>query len=155
MEARKAASLALKLIGIFVLLLKLNYLVTVPSTVLFAFSDSNMYGSESVSTAAMTTITAFLYFIICIFFIAKSDIIAGWFVEDEDDTPVITGLDGETLMKIAFTCIGLFLIVNAIPDIGDFIFTNYRTKNVYHLSNYNTDWGYLVRSLLKIFIGIQ
>ena len=122
MNARHIASLALKLMGIFILV---NYLKYLPM-VLGAFAMISTQGPlrlENLVGIAISAGTHLLYLVACLLIIIKSDAIAKRLVTDEQ-AMISTSMDADTMQTLAFFIVGLVLLTGAIPKLAQCA-TNY------------------------------
>lgn len=149
MTARQVASLALKLIGICLLLRFIalsQYVVMFMDTQSVSDSlnlkDLLMFGSYAV--------IAGVYILICGLMIARSDRLAEAMVDDDHDLALAPGLKTQDIQAIAFSCIGVVLLVNAammVPNIVAFFTLRLSSGSSHYISS-------IVRFIFQVAIGL-
>ncbi len=150
MDARKTTSLALKLIGIYILVERLDYL-WMYAQIFYASRFGYPPGGETTVVRLLMLGTLLVYFIVCILLIVKSDVIARWLVSESDNAEVTTGLDADTLQTIAFVTIGVVLLAAAIPRFVQFCASYLFLKSETGISYPN--YGQLVGPAVQAAIG--
>ena len=116
MTKREIASLAIKLMGIFILLKSISY-----APMIFGSVFSGVYRSEEWGLL----LTVFYVFIAIIslvwglFIIVLSDKVAAWLIKEDDDKVVEASgsINKDDVMLVVFSCIGLFIIVTGFPNL--------------------------------------
>jgi hypothetical protein len=152
MNARHTASLALKLIGIFILVKYLGYL----PMVLGAFNLISSTGPSRLTSlvgVAISAGTPLLYLAVSVAIILKSDAIARRLVPD-DQAAISTTVDAETIQVLAFCAIGLVTLINAIPKLAQ-VTTNYFILR--HMAEQKisyTLYGSFIATAIQVIIGV-
>ncbi len=114
MKVRQMVSVALKLIGIFVLMEMLRVL---PNYV-GLFMAVRTGGLAKTATWAMQVLSAVALLapvVIAYALIIKSDVVGQWLIPESDDVELGNGLDAEPLLAVALAAIGVYALVKAIP----------------------------------------
>jgi uncharacterized membrane protein len=117
MTRREIASLAIKLMGVFVLLKSIAFVPMVFSGMFYAVRS---YDSAGLLQTAFVLMTSILMTVIPLAFsvlvIVLSDKAAVWLIkEDNSIENTNTSISKEDVMVIAVSCIGLYFIVAAMP----------------------------------------
>ncbi len=116
MTKREFTAIILKLTGVYILVRYLGFLPMVlsPLTVI-RFGQA-----ESVTTwfwGLAAIIPPLVYLAACILIVVKSEIIATKLIPDDGDFSVGFSLSKEDVLTVAFCCIGLTVLVSAIPTV--------------------------------------
>jgi len=118
MTKREIASLVLKLMGVFILLKTIGYVPTVFG-VLFTtgrYNSNAGFASLALQVMGMLLLLAFaLGWAVLI--IVLSDKFAKWLIKEDKSLEIAHPISKEDVMVVAVSCIGLYLIVAAIPSI--------------------------------------
>lgn len=152
MNARQAASLVLRLIGIYVFVTNLSCL---PQALEYFYYAKSQATSVTETRTMMIAYLGgpWLYLTTCIFAIGGSNIIARWLVPDEQAV-ISASLDVDTIQALAFCAIGLMLLVEAIPRVGSLIVA-YATQSEARInSTVSSDLGIIVSLSMKMIIGL-
>jgi len=116
MTKREFTAIILKLTGIYILVRYLGHLPTIlsPLTVIElgdpSSIDTNIWGIAAV-------VPPLIYLAICILIVVKSKAIAAKLNKDDGEFNVGFSLSQDDVLTIAFCCIGLAVLVGAIPDL--------------------------------------
>lgn len=116
MTKREFTAIILKLTGIYILV---RYLGSLPSILSPAVSLSS-YETITLDMwvwGLLATLLPIAYFAICILIVVKSKAIAAKLIKDDGEFNVGFSLSQDDVLIIAFCCIGLAVLVGAIPDL--------------------------------------
>lgn len=125
MTKREIASLAVKLMGVFILLKSIGYLPMTYSGVFYAFQGHHVDLLQSLFMIMMSTVMALIPLAFSILIIVLSDKVAAWLIKD-DTAAEATGssITKGDVMAIAVSCIGLYFIVSAAPGLVTALMNN-------------------------------
>lgn len=149
MTKREIASLAIKLMGIFILLRSISYAPMI-------FGNAFQVGAGLLATV--------MYIFMCIialawgvFIIVFSDRIAKWLIKDDHPIELPGSVRKEDVMVVVFTCIGLYLIVTAIPSLivyfSNFLMFHKARSGVSYSGGFH-DAFRLIAPVVQIGLGI-
>jgi hypothetical protein len=119
MTKREIASLAIKLMGVFILLKSIVYIPMSYSGVFYAFQGHTKPGLlNTLFMIMMSTGIALIPVAFSIFIILFSNKAAEWLIKEDapleqPHTPVSKG----EIMSIAISCLGLYFIIAAVPQV--------------------------------------
>jgi membrane protein insertase Oxa1/YidC/SpoIIIJ len=152
MNARRTASLVLKLIGIFILVKYLGYLPMVLGT----FNLITSTGPSRLDTFIGIVISAgtpLLYLVASILIVIKSEAIARRVAPDEQMAPP-TGIDADTIQTLAFCIVGLVFLTGALPRFAQFATNYFMVQRMPNQKIPYTLYGQLIGTMLQIVIGV-
>ena len=117
MTKREIASLAIKLMGVFILLKSISYVPMAYSGMFYAVREGNNAGIlQTVLILMMSTAMAVVPLAFSILVIVLSDKAAAWLIkEDNSIENASTSISKTDVMAIVISCIGLYFIVNTTP----------------------------------------
>lgn len=146
MTKREIASLVIKLMGIFILLRSISY---APMMIGNAFQ----IGEQLFATL--------MYILVCVIavgwgllIIILSDRIGKWLIQDDHAVELPGAVRKEDVMLVVFTCVGLYLIVTAIPTFVLYLTQLFRYGDS-GISSGSYYWVlHLTAPIVKIGIGI-
>ncbi|MBC8377891.1 MAG: hypothetical protein H8E62_01820 [Planctomycetes bacterium] len=119
MTKREIASLVIKLMGVFILIKSISY---VPMGFGSIFSAAFRTGGPGVFETMMVLIMVLVMIAIpllwSLFIIVRSDKVAAWLIKEDNDKLVEVGssVSKDDVMLVVCSCIGLYLIVTAFPN---------------------------------------
>jgi len=124
MTKREIASLAIKLMGVFILLKMIAY---IPMTLSGLFYQGK--SSEFPDFLFMLFLMLFIFgvsLVWALFIIARSDLITAWLLKNDKtvanaEIGVCSSIDKKDVMIITCSCIGLYLIVTSVPNLVIYI----------------------------------
>lgn len=116
MSKREIASLAIKLMGVFILLKGISY---VPYMISNIATAARLPSGGWIGDAAWAVFLAAIPLAWALVVIIFSGKIAEWLIKSDDDKPIQaqSAITKDDVMLVAFTCIGLYLIVVGFPDL--------------------------------------
>lgn len=156
MNIKDLASLAIKLLGLYMLI---NFISTIPSY----FSIGSIPIDEPsmrMSFIIGISISAVLYFMIGLYLLKNGDKLALKIVPQNNEKENEIIIDVNEIQTIAFSIVGLILIILAITDIFNLCTHIYSLMNHFEMfGNKNPELilntiGLVVKMLLQIIIGI-
>ena len=116
MTKREFTSIVLKLTGIYILVRYIRLLPMVLSPLnVIEWGDPSAISTWLWGLAA--TVPSFIYLAICILIVVKSKAIAAKLIKDDGEFNVGFRLNYDDVLTIAFCCIGLVVLVGAIPEL--------------------------------------
>ncbi|MHC4881868.1 MAG: hypothetical protein ACYTFX_09545 [Planctomycetota bacterium] len=111
MTKREIASLAIKLMGVFILIRSIS---SVP-VVFYAWRPSENIGFLQ---SVLMLLLSILLIIIPLVIIRLADRVAVWLIKDDTHTgTIVTSISKDDIMIMAVSCIGLYFIITAIPSL--------------------------------------
>ncbi len=125
MTKREFTAIILKLTGIYILVRYLGSLPSILSPAVSLSSYATEYARHTGETITLdiwvwgllATLLPTAYFAICILIVVKSKAIAAKLIKDDGEFNVGFSLSQDDVLIIAFCCIGLAVLVGAIPDL--------------------------------------
>lgn len=158
MNARKTASLVIKLIGVFVFVQNLGYLPMALETFYYSFWKNDYSDSEKMMGLVNSLGTPWLYLTMCILVIGFSNAIARRLVPDEKDS-IAVNIDADTIQALAFCAIGLSVLAGAIPKLGGLVayyFVQARMEDqVIVYRHYGQLAGFLIQVVIGAYLFLQ
>lgn len=150
MTKREIASLVIKLMGVFILLRSISYAPMI-------FGNAFQVGAGLLSTL-MHVFLSIIAIAWGMFIILFSDRIAKWLIKDDHPIQLPGSVRKEDVMLVVFTCIGLYLIVTAIPSLILYLSNFLRVRRAASGSSYYTGGFYnafqLIAPLVQISLGV-
>jgi hypothetical protein len=111
MTKREIASLAIKLMGVFVLIRSIS---SVP-VAFYAWRPSENIG---LLQSVLMLLSSVLLIVIPLVIICLADRVAAWLIKDDTYTgTIVTPISKDDIMIMAVSCIGLYFIITAIPSL--------------------------------------
>jgi hypothetical protein len=114
MTKREIASLVIKLMGVFILIRSLLYM---PMTFGNVFTVGWQDRGEWIGTLFLLGFLSVLPPVFSLAIIILSDKLAEWLIKDDHPIELPGSVRKEDVMLVVFTCVGLYLIVTAIPTL--------------------------------------
>ncbi len=119
MTKREIASLACKILAVYALLQIPQYLQSVYFFVVSLFTEVLSFGDAHFQwTLSATFIPTLLYLVVGILLWRRSDALASRMVSDDRPPEGQSTISGRAVSAIAFSIVGLVVIVHAIPRIA-------------------------------------
>lgn len=155
MSKREIASLAIKLIGVFLVITCLGYLP------MFFLSLGGLFDGSGFWAQILLVLGSLASLVFGIMVIVFSDKIAAWLIR-EDNVCVATGVGAMTkddVMLIAFTCIGLYIAVTAFPQLL-YALSNFIRFPVFERQNFSGGFRSarsltaLIAPIVKLCLGV-
>ena len=115
MKKREGVSLALKVAGVFLWVQIAPSLLSVFSMI-FHISNSPTVWMKLLTVVLMILLPG-IWILICLVVIRKSDRIAARLVQEDGDASQIFSLSFQDTQTLAYTFIGLFVVVHAFPEL--------------------------------------
>ena len=117
MTKREITSLVIKLMGVFILLKSIAYVPMAYSGMFYAMQSHDNAGLlRTAFLLMMSTGMAVIPLVFSVLVIVLSDKAATWLIKKDDNVETTGGsITKDDVMVIAFSCIGLFFIVAAMP----------------------------------------
>ena len=150
MTKRDILELAIKIIGIYMIILILNFIHSILISIPWIFERRE---HNSLLFLISYTISVLIYFIVAYHFIFRADSLANIICKEDKSLECNSSIQKETIREIAFTIVGIYLIANALPKITDAIINiiqQGRFKNI----QFSFGFSHLVSSIVQIGIGI-
>jgi len=150
MTKRDILELAIKIIGIYMIILILNFIHSILISIPWIFERRE---HNSLLFLISYTISVLIYFIVAYNFIFRADSLANIICKEDKSFGGSNNIQKETIQEIAFTVVGIYLIANALPKITDAIINiiqQGRFKNI----QYTRGFTYIISSIVQIGIGI-
>jgi len=150
MTKRDILELAIKIIGIYMVILILNFIHSILISIPWIFERQE---HNSLLFLISYTISVLIYFIVAYNFIFRADSLANIICKEDKSFGESNNIQKETIQEIAFTVVGIYLIANALPKITDAIINiiqQGRFKNI----QYTRGFTYIISSIVQIGIGI-
>lgn len=120
MTKREIASLAIKLMGVFILIKTIAYVPMAVGSVLSATRTVDFSGFlEVVGYAIFAASVSLIPLVWALLIIVLSDKVAAWLIKEPDDTLIeaVGAVNKEDVMVVVCSCIGLYLAVAAFPNL--------------------------------------
>ena len=111
MTKREITSLVLKLIGIYIVVSFVGYL---PISLI---ALTTTYLKDSTAMSCVFVLLTLLYLLFCILIIIYSNRVAGWIIHEDNTVELPDSISKDDVMAIAFCCMGLLIMTNAIPKL--------------------------------------
>ena len=116
MTKREIASLAIKLMGVFILLKSIAYIPMAYSGVFYAFQGHGEDLLQTLFMIMMSTATAMIPLAFSVLIIIFSDKVAARLIKDDNAVEATGGsISKDEVMVIAVSCLGLYFIITAAP----------------------------------------
>jgi len=150
MTKRDILELAIKIIGIYMIILILNFIHSILISIPWIFERQE---HNSLLFIISYTISVLIYFIVAYNFIFRADSLANIICKEDKSLECNSSIQKEIIQEIAFTIVGIYLIANALPKITDAIINiiqQGRFKNI----QFTQGFSYIVDSIVQIGIGI-
>lgn len=150
MTKRDILKLAIKIIGIYIIILILNFIHSILISIPWIFERQEHNGLLFIISY---TISVLIYFIFAYNFIFRADSLANIICKEDKSLECNSSIQKETIQEIAFTIVGIYLVANALPKITDAIINiiqQGRFKNI----QFTRGFSYIVDSIVQIGIGI-
>jgi len=150
MTKRDILELAIKIIGIYMVILILNFIHSILISIPWIFERQE---HNSLLFLISYTISVLIYFIVAYNFIFRADSLANIICKEDKSFGESNNIQKETIQEIAFTVVGIYLIAIALPKITDVIISiilQGRFKNI----QYTRGFTYIISSIVQIGIGI-
>jgi len=150
MTKRDILELAIKIIGIYIVILILSLINTILTFI------TNLIRMQDINNSLFIisyTISIIIYFIVAYNFIFRADSLANIICKEDKSLECNSSIQKETIQEIAFIIVGICLIAIAIPKITDAIINiiqQGRFKNI----QFTRGFSYIVDSIVQIGIGV-
>jgi len=150
MTKRDILELAIKIIGVYMIILILNFIHSILISIPWIFERRE---HNILLFIISYTISVLIYFIVAYNFIFRADSLANIICKEDKSLEFNSSIQKETIQEIAFTIVGIYLIAIALPKITDGIINiiyQGRLKNI----QFTQGFYYIVNSIVQIGIGI-
>jgi len=150
MTKRDILELAIKIIGIYMVILILNFIHSILISIPWIFERRE---HNSLLFLISYTISVLIYFVVAYYFIFRANSLANIICKEDKPFRESNNIQKETIQEIAFTVVGIYLIANVLPKITQSIITliqQGRFKNI----QFSYSFSHLISSIIQIGIGI-
>ena len=156
MTKREFTAIILKLTGIYILV---RYLGSLPM-ILSPLTVIELGDQSSITTnfwGLAAVVPSFIYLAICILIVVKSKAIAAKLIKEDGEFNVGFSLSQDDVLTIAFCCIGLAVLVGAIPDLvqwgSSLTLDRIFGKEFNHSRQSFKTYAYIAAILAQVLIG--